>query len=349
MKIGITIGDINGIGPEVIVKALSNPMILNMFTPIIYGSFKVMSYHKNIVKGSTLRFNTISNPEDAVENKVNIINCWNDNVNITLGKTTIEGGKYAYIALDRAVNDLKEKKIDALVTAPINKSAMHIADFPYVGHTEFLTNKDGKEDSLMLMNSKTMKVALVTNHIPVSEVASTITKELIMEKISVFNKTLIEDFGYERPVIGVLGLNPHASDDSVIGDEEERIIRPAIIESKKQGIMAAGPYPADGFFGSGLWKKMDGILAMYHDQGLIPFKALSFGSGVNYTAGLSFIRTSPDHGTAYEIAGQNQADHHSFLNALYAAIDIVRNRTEYYTSRENALVRRHKKSEDIHG
>ncbi len=348
MKIGITIGDVNGVGPEVIIKALADPRILKSFTPIIYGSYKVLSYHKNIVKDSNINFHSIHNAKQALPNKINLVNCWEDNINITLGKSTEDGGKYAYIALDRALNEIKEGNIDAIVTAPINKNAMQLAKFPFPGHTEYFTSNDRAGQSIMVLVSDALKVALVTNHIPISSVASSITKELIIEKIKLLNKTLIQDFGYERPVISVLGLNPHASDDSVIGDEEERIIRPAIVEVKKQGIMVVGPYPADGFFGSSLWKKTDAVLAMYHDQGLIPFKALTFGSGTNITAGLSFIRTSPDHGTAFDIAGTNSADEASMIKAIFTAVEMVQNRKEYFSSRENALVRREKQSAGIH-
>ncbi len=344
MKIGITIGDVNGIGPEVIIKALNDPRILRTFTPVIYGSYKVLSYHKNIVKDSLVNFHSVQTGKQAVPNKINLVNCWEDNINITLGKATSEGGKYAYIALDRAMNDMKEGNIDAIVTAPINKNAMQMAGFPFPGHTEYFTSNDKAGQSLMLLVSDALKVALVTNHIPISDVSASLSKELIMDKIKILNKTLIEDFGYERPVISVLGLNPHASDDSVIGDEEEKFIRPAIVEIKKQGIIVTGPYPADGFFGSSLWKKTDAVLAMYHDQGLIPFKALTFGSGTNVTAGLSFIRTSPDHGTAFDIAGNNVADESSLLKAIYTAVDMVNHRKEYFSSKENALVRREKQS-----
>ena len=348
MKIGITIGDINGIGPEVIIKAMSDPRILSTFTPVIYGSYKVMSYHKNIVKESNLGFHSVTSAAQAVSNKVNLVNCWDENINISLGNPTVESGKYAYIALDKAVIDVKEGHIDAIVTAPINKQAMQLAQFPYPGHTEYFTTIDNKTQSLMLLVSDALKIALVTNHVAISQVSSLITKELIIEKIKILNKTLVEDFGYERPVISVLGLNPHASDDGVMGDEEEKIIKPAIIEAKKQGFLVTGPHPADGFFGNGMWKKSEAVLAMYHDQGLIPFKTLSFGSGTNVTAGLTFIRTSPDHGTAYDIAGNNMADASSILQAIFTATDLVRNRQEYFESRENALVRRVKKSAGIH-
>jgi 4-hydroxythreonine-4-phosphate dehydrogenase len=347
MKIGITLGDINGIGPEVIIKALSNPKILKSFTPVIYGSYKLLSYHKNIVKDSTINFHSVNSGKNAVPGKVNLVSCWEDNVNITLGKATPEGGKYAFLALEKAVSEVKDGSIDAIVTGPINKNAMNLAKFAYPGHTEYLTSADNKQNSLMFLVSDALKVALVTNHVALSNVASLITKELILEKISILNKTLIEDFGYEKPLISVLGLNPHASDNSVIGDEEEKHILPAIVEAKKQGILVNGPYPSDGFFGSGLWSKADAVLAMYHDQGLIPFKALSFGAGTNVTSGLSFIRTSPDHGTAYDIAGANIADESSFLKALFTAADMVKNRHDYHSSRENALVRREKHAAGI--
>jgi len=307
-----------------------------------------MAYHKNIVKESIINFHSITSAKQAVNNKINLVNCWDDNINITLGKATEEGGKYAYLSLDRAMSDIKDGSIDAIVTAPINKQAMQLGKFPFPGHTEYFTSNDGKSQSLMLLTSDALKIALVTNHVPISDVSASISKELIIEKIKILNKTLIEDFGFERPVISVLGLNPHASDDSLIGEEEEKTIRPAIVEAKKQGIMVAGPYPADGFFGSGLWRKADAVLAMYHDQGLIPFKALSFGSGTNVTGGLSFIRTSPDHGTAYDIAGNNVADASSLLQAIFTAVDMVNSRADYYSSKENALVRREKKSAGIH-
>ncbi len=348
IKIGITIGDINGVGPEVIIKALSNPKLLEFFTPIVYGSYKVLSYHKNIVNNSNIVFHSIHHPGQAVEGKINLINCWEDNVSITLGKPTEEGGKYAMLAMDRAAKDIVEKSIDAVVTAPINKHAMQLAKFPYPGHTEFFTDLDKNTTGLMLMQSEDLKIALTTNHLPLSKVSSSISKEIIIEKIKILNKTLIEDFGYEKPLIGVLGLNPHASDNGLLGTEEAMYIQPAILECKKQGILAMGPYPADGYFGSSLWKKTDATLAMYHDQGLIPFKALTFGHGTNVTAGLSFIRTSPDHGTAYDIAGKNEANSASFLQALYTAFEIVKNRTDYFGSRENALVRKAKKSAGIH-
>lgn len=339
MKIGITIGDINGIGPEIIIKALSVSHVTKLCTPVIYGSSKALSYHKNIVSDQNFQFVTISSAEQAQKGKINVINCWDDNINISLGKATAESGKCAFLALEKAVNDAKSGSIDGIVTAPINKYAMKLADFPFPGHTEYLGSKDGNKESLMTLFSDHLVVAMVTNHLPIKDVAGTISKELILKKLMLFNKTLTENFGIEKPVIAVLGLNPHAGDEGALGSEEESQVRPAIIEAKKSGMMVAGPYPADAFFGSSKWSKVNGVLAMYHDQGLIPFKTISFGEGTNFTAGLSFIRTSPDHGTAYDIAGQNAADHSSFLQAVYKAIELVRAKNEYLEDRSNPLVK----------
>lgn len=336
IKIGISIGDINGIGLEIILKTLSNKKICDLCTPVIYGSSKVISYHKNIVDVD-IQYQVVKEPGRFIPDKVNIVNCWQENVNITLGKATEQGGRYAYLALDAAVNDLKDGRIDALVTAPINKEAMKMADFPHPGHTEFLSQQLGGTESLMFMIHDELRIGLVTNHLPLEHVAMSITKEKVSEKIEIMDKTLRMDFGIERPTIAVLGLNPHASDNGVIGQQEEQYIRPAIIEAKKKGLLVVGPFAADGFFGSSNYKRFDGILAMYHDQGLVPFKLLSFGSGVNFTAGLSAVRTSPDHGTAYDIAGKNEAEHFSFRKALFSALDIARNRKDYFEMRENAL------------
>ncbi|MBK8703573.1 MAG: 4-hydroxythreonine-4-phosphate dehydrogenase PdxA [Saprospiraceae bacterium] len=341
IKVGISMGDMNGIGLEVILKTLSHPKILDSCIPIVYGSTKVVSYHKNIVDVD-FPFQPIRAVNQLVTDKINIVNCWQENVNITLGKPSEAGGKYAYRALEAAVLDLKQGQIDALVTAPINKHAMQQAGFAFPGHTEYITHQLGAQESLMLMVSNGMYVGLATNHLPIGQVARAITKELIMRKIQIMNDALRIDFDIDRPTIAVLGLNPHAGDHGVIGDEEEKFIRPAIVEMKKRGILVMGPFSADGFFGSGQYNKFNGILAMYHDQGLIPFKALSFGSGVNYTAGLSAVRTSPDHGTAYDIAGQNEADPSSFRQALFMAIDIARNRQNHTEMHQNALVRRSK-------
>ena len=328
MKIGITIGDINGVGIEVILKALSNDKMLDMFTPVIYGSAKAVSYYKNIVNAD-IHFVSNKDPQRASRNKINVVNCWEDTVNISVGQATKEGGKFAHIALDRAVQDLKDHKIDALVTAPINKSTMDPDRFPYAGHTEYLTKSFDISQSLMFMISEDLRIGVATNHIPVKEIPEHFTKDLLKKKINIMELSLKRDFGIEKPTIAILGMNPHAGDGGKLGNEETEIIRPVIIEMKKGGRLVMGPFPADGFFGSEQYKKFDGILACYHDQGLIPFKTLSFGSGVNYTAGLPIVRTSPDHGTGYDIAGKNEADETSIRNAMYLAIDIVNNRKIY--------------------
>jgi len=337
-RLGITIGDINGIGPEVIIKALSNNMLYNECIPIIYGSSKVMGYHKNIVKDPSFHFNNITRTDRATSGKVSLINCWQDSVKINLGEVTEEAGKCAHIALDRAVTDLNKGFIDAIITAPINKHAMKLANFPYLGHTEYIANScEMLGQELMMLVSEELKVAVVSSHIPLRRVTEKISKDRIKECITTLNDALIQDFGLERPTIAVLGLNPHAGDDGEIGNEEVEIIKPAIIELKKSGLVVSGPYSADGFFGSSTYRKFDAVLAMYHDQGLIPFKALSFGSGVNFTAGLPVIRTSPDHGTGYEIAGQNLADASSMRQAIYRAIDIFKARKEYDDMHKSAV------------
>ena len=336
LKIGITIGDINGVGLEVILKTVSDERILKHCIPVLYGSSKVVSYHKNIVQVE-FPFANIRNVSECEDGKVNVINCWQENVNITIGKLSDIGGMYAYKALETAVEDWKSGEIDALVTAPINKKAMKMAGFPFPGHTEYLTEQLGSPESVMMLINDNLRVGLVTNHLPLSKVAENIKREKILEKIKILNETLRVDFFIEKPTIAVLGLNPHAGDEGALGDEEIEIIRPAIEQAKEQEILAMGPFPADGFFGSGQHLKYDAILAMYHDQGLVPFKALSFGEGVNYTAGLTAVRTSPDHGTAFDIAGQNLADPSSFRKALYLALDIARNRNQYAEMSANPL------------
>lgn len=328
IKVGITVGDINGVGLEVIIKALYPRKMLDLCQPVIYGASKIVSYHKNIVKYNDFAFHSLQDATRLHQKKVNVINCWQDNVNITLGKATEEGGRFAHISLDRAVRDLKEGLIDVLVTAPINKKAMQLSSFPYPGHTEYLEKELGGR-GMMMMVSDTLRVGLVTGHIPLNQVPEAITKELVTKKLNLLVKTLKVDFGIERPTVAVLGLNPHAGDEGVIGNEELELIRPLIIESKKQGNLVMGPFPSDGFFGSGTYRKFDGVLAMYHDQGLIPFKTLSFNDGVNYTAGLSHVRTSPDHGTAYDLAGKNSADPSSLRKAIYLAVDVYRNKRMY--------------------
>lgn len=336
-KIGISIGDINGVGPEVILKVLSDERMMDICTPVIYGSAKTVAYHKNILEDLEVKFQSVGSGNKASVGRINVVNCWDDSVNISLGKSTEEGGRYAYIALERAVKELKAGEIDALVTAPINKKAMNMANFPYAGHTEYLTKEGGKKESLMLMVNDGLRVGLVTNHLPLKDVSAAITKERVKDKIRLMNRTLKMDFGIEKPIIAVLGLNPHAGDEGVLGDEEEKAIRPAIVEAKKKGVLVMGPYSADGFFGSTNYRKFDGILAMYHDQGLVAFKSLSFGEGTNYTAGLPFIRTSPDHGTAYDLVGKNQADPSSLRKAIFLAKDIHANRHRYQEDHANTV------------
>jgi len=339
IKVGISIGDINGIGMEVIIKTFRDNRMLDICTPIVYGSLKLSSFHKKALGINDFSFNKIKAAKDATSKKPNLIECWQDDVKIDLGQSTEAGGKYALISLEAATADLAAGHIDALVTAPINKDNIQSETFNFPGHTEYLSEKfDGQ--SLMLMVGENIKIGVATNHIPISKVANTLSSDNIFGKLKILNKTLVQDFCATNPKIAVLGLNPHAGDNGLIGKEEENVIIPAIDNAKSIGINAFGPYPADGFFGSGNYKNFDAILAMYHDQGLIPFKSLSFGSGTNFTAGLSAIRTSPDHGVAYEIAGQNKAEESSFRQAIYAACDICKNRKFSEEINENPLAKK---------
>jgi len=299
--------------------------MLELCTPIVYGSSKVASIHRKKLQINDFSFHKINSATEANMKKPNIIECWKEDVTVAFGEENKDGGKYALASLEAATKDLLENKIDALVTAPINKNNIQSETFNFPGHTEYLTNKFEGE-SLMLMTSENLKVGVVTNHIPIKTVATALTTEAIFVKIKTLNKTLIQDFMITNPRIAVLGLNPHAGDNGLLGKEEEEIIIPAINNAKSVNINAFGPYPADGFFGSGNYKKFDAVLGMYHDQGLIPFKSLSFGSGTNYTAGLNIVRTSPDHGVAYDIAGKNKAEENSFRAAIYLACDIAKNR-----------------------
>ncbi len=326
IKIGITQGDINGISYEVILKTLEDDRISELCTPIVYGSPKVAAYHRKMLNLNA-NLNSINKPEEALENRANIINCCNDEIKVEVGFATTQAGEAAFNALERATKDLKEGKIDAILTAPINKNTIQSENFKFPGHTEYLENIFGnKGDALMVLANESLRIAVVTGHVPVSKISSLLTKEVILNKIKQFNKSLKEDFGIFKPRIAVLGLNPHAGDKGVIGKEEEEIIAPAIKEALEEGITCFGPIPADGFFGSNAQSHYDGILAMYHDQGLIPFKTIAMDNGVNFTAGLSVVRTSPDHGTAYDVAGKNVASENSFRQALYMAIDIYKNR-----------------------
>lgn len=347
IKIGISIGDINGIGLEVILKTFADDRLLKQCIPMVYGSSKVVSYHKNIIN-SDFEFHALQPGDRPHDSKVNVVNCWQESVNITLGKPTELGGQYAGRSLEAAVKALRSQEIDTLVTAPINKEAMKMAQFPFPGHTEYLARELDRGEHLMFMVNDKLRIGLATNHLPLRDVADAIDKKLVKRKIEVMEESLRVDFGLERPTVAVLGLNPHASDGGVLGNEEETFIRPAIVELKKKGMLVLGPFPADGFFGSGQHLKFDGILAMYHDQGLAPFKALSFGNGVNFTAGLTHVRTSPDHGTAYDLVGQNQADETSFRLSVYLAMDIARQRKQYVELHENALGQRQKPA-DVEG
>ncbi len=337
IRVGITQGDINGIGYEVIIKTLMDPRMDEMCTSIVYGSPKVAAYHRKALNIENFSFNQIKDASEANPKRPNMVNCMDDNVRVELGKSTEYGGQGALLALQAAVADLKAGKIDVLVTAPINKANIQGKNFSFPGHTEYLANEFGVKDVLMLMVSDTMRVGVVTGHIPIAEVSKNITAEAILTKLRLLNVTLIKDFAIRRPRIAVLGLNPHAGDHGVIGTEEETVIIPTLKQLSNEGIVAMGPYPADGFFGSDRFTRFDAILAMYHDQGLSPFKVINFDTGVNYTAGLPIVRTSPDHGTAYDLAGQNLANPNSFRQAVYLAIDIFRNRQQHMELTANPL------------
>lgn len=330
MIVGITQGDGNGIGYEVIIKALADERMLEICTPVIYGSSKIFGFYKKTIHNlDQISTNIISSADYIRPKTVNIINCLPENIYVEPGQPTPESAKSALKALECAVKDIKNGKIDVIVTAPFNKRAMNNEGFGFTGHTEFLEKEFGVNDAVMLMVSDNLKVAVATQHIPLRDVYKKLNKDLIVNKLRLMKAALEQDFGIYDPKIGVLGLNPHCGDAGLIGDEEEKIIIPAVQEAQKQGIMAYGPYSPDGYFGMGSYRRFDATLAMYHDQGLIPFKALAFEMGVNYTAGLPIVRTSPDHGTAYEIAGRDEADPHSMISAIYTAIDIFGKRAEH--------------------
>jgi len=337
IKIGISIGDVNGIGLEVILKTLSENRILDYCTPIVYGHTKVASYHRKALGLSDFVFNVINSAEAANPKKANLINCWEEDVKIDLGVSNETGGKYALLSLEKATDDLINGHIDALVTAPINKHNIQSDTFNFPGHTEYLQQRSGSDDVLMFLISEDIRVGVVTGHIPITEVSSSISKDKIVKKLVMMNESLKKDFWIEKPKIAVLGLNPHAGDNGLLGKEEADIIAPAIQEAFDKGVICFGPYPADGFFGTGSYKQFDAVLAMYHDQGLIPFKTIAFSTGVNYSAGLKIVRTSPDHGTGYDIAGKNVADPTSFIEAVFAATHIVKNRREQEELLKNQL------------
>ncbi|MDD2196472.1 MAG: 4-hydroxythreonine-4-phosphate dehydrogenase PdxA [Bacteroidales bacterium] len=335
--VGITQGDINGIGYEVIIKTLSDSRINDLCIPVIYGSPKVAAYHRKAINFRNFTFNQIKDIGEVNSKRSNIINCMDDDVRVELGKSTEIGGEGSIRSLEAAVADLKNNKIDVLITSPINKQNVKSDTFQFPGHTEFLASSFNSSEVLMLLVSDLMRVGVVTGHIPISEVSKSISQELIVKKLRILNNSLIKDFGIRKPRIAVLGLNPHAGDGGVLGKEEQETIIPAINKANEEDILALGPYSSDGFFGSEGFMSFDAILAMYHDQGLIPFKALSFESGVNFTAGLPIVRTSPAHGTAYGITGQGEASETSFRNALFLALDIFKNRQTYANLTKNPL------------
>jgi 4-hydroxythreonine-4-phosphate dehydrogenase len=335
--VGISQGDINGIGLEVIIKTFLEPQMLEICTPVVFGSAKTAMFHRKALNIEDFSFNLIKEFSEINYKRANLINVYEEEVVVELGKQTANGGKYAFKSLEAASLALAQGKVDVLVTAPINKENIQSPEFKFPGHTEYLDEKFGDGNSLMFLVSDTLRVAVVTGHIPVTQVAQALSVDKILKKIQVLNKSLIQDFQIRKPKIAVLGLNPHAGDNGIIGNEEQQIIIPAINKAKEEGVLAYGPYPADGFFGNSTYKQFDAVLAMYHDQGLIPFKTISFNSGVNFTAGLPIVRTSPDHGTAYDIAGKNHASEESFRKAIYTAVDIYRTRRQYGDITANPL------------
>lgn len=343
IRIGITHGDTNGIGYEVILKVLEDVRLADLCTIVVYGSAKAAAFYRKLMELAPVQFNRVDSAADAVDGQFNIINVIGEDIKIDPGMATEVAGQAALAALEAAVNDLKEGDIDVLVTAPINKKSIQSDGFHFPGHTEYLESRLGEDGdkALMIMCAEGIRIALATTHTPLSQVASAVTPELLDEKLDKFNQSLRRDFGVLSPRIAVLSLNPHSGENGLLGDEEQQIIAPAIAAARDKKILAFGPYASDGFFGSGAYKRFDGILAMYHDQGLTPFKTLSMDSGVNFTAGLPFVRTSPDHGTGYDIVGKNEASPDSLRCAIYAAIDIYRNRIAFDEAHSNPLRRQH--------
>lgn len=337
--IGITAGDLNGVGTEIIIKTFADSRMLDLCTPVVFASNKLINYYRKIVADQNFNFSSTKDLSRLNPKQVNIFTCWDEEVPIQPGTLTEIGGKYAVRSLMVAAQCLKDKQIDAIVTAPIHKSNTQLADFPFTGHTPFFKEKFGAKDVVMLLYSQSLRVALVTEHIPVSKVAGSVTKDLLVSKLHILRETLVKDFGIDKPKIAVLGLNPHAGDEGTIGDEEQKIIKPAIDTMQQQGHLIYGPYSADAFFARGSYVQFDAVLAMYHDQGLVPFKTIAQGEGINYTAGLSVIRTSPDHGTAFDIAGKNLADPSSFREAVFQAIELLRQRRLYAENTANPMRR----------
>lgn len=335
--IGITCGDINGIGTELIIKTLLDNRILDFCTPVVFANNKVLNFYRKSIPESNINFISLKEMNRISHKQVNLFSCWEEEISITPGTLTDVGGKYAVKSLVAAAQALKEGKIDGLVTAPINKKNTQSAEFDFTGHTPYLKQVFGASDVVMFMVAENIKVALLTEHVAVKDIAGHITKEAILSKLQIMNASLKKDFGITKPKIAVLGLNPHAGDEGLIGKEDEEIIKPAVKEAKQKDIFCFGPYPADAFFARGQHEKFDGVLAMYHDQGLIPFKSLAIGEGVNYTAGMAGVRTSPDHGTAFDIAGKGKADEASFRQAIFTCIDIINARREQKDQYKNPL------------
>ena len=335
--IGITTGDINGIGIEMIIKVFSDSRILDICTPVIFGNNKVINFYRKGFPEANINFSNIKDAGRINHKQLNLFNCWEEEVGITPGIMNEIGGRYAIKSLVAATQALKERKINGLVTAPIHKKNIQSAEFNFTGHTPYLKNLFGVADVAMFMIAENMRVALLTEHVPVKDITPYITRENILSKLQVINNSLKRDFGINNPRIAVLALNPHGGDEGLIGKEEEEVIKPAIKDAKQKDIFCFGPYPADSFFARGQHEKFDGILAMYHDQGLIPFKSMAIGEGVNYTAGINGVRTSPDHGVAFDIAGKGKADESSFREAIYKCIDIINTRKEYDEQYNNPL------------
>ncbi|MEO6731888.1 MAG: 4-hydroxythreonine-4-phosphate dehydrogenase PdxA [Ferruginibacter sp.] len=335
--IGISCGDINGIGLEIIIKTIGDTRLLDICTPVLFASNKSLNFYRKSLPDINFNFSSIKDSSRINHKQVNLFNCWEEEIAITPGILNELGGKYAVLSLVTAAQALKEGKIDGLVTAPIHKKNTQSEAFNFTGHTPYLKNLFGVKDVVMFMVAENMRVALVTEHVAVNEIAPFITRENILSKLQIMNSSLKKDFGIDKPRIAVLGLNPHAGDEGLVGREEEEIIKPVIKEAKQRDIFCFGPYSADAFFARGSHEKFDAVLAMYHDQGLIPFKSLALGEGINYTAGLDGVRTSPDHGVAFDIAGKNKADEASFREAIFKCIDIIKGRKEYETQRLNPL------------
>jgi 4-hydroxythreonine-4-phosphate dehydrogenase len=337
--IGLTCGDINGIGLEIVIKTMADNRLLEMCTPVIFANNKVLNFYRKFLSDYNFNFSAVKDSTRINHKQVNLYNCWEEEVAITPGVLNELGGKYAVLSLTTAATALKEGKLDGLVTAPIHKKNTQSDSFNFTGHTPYLKHLFGVSDVVMLMTAENMRVGLLTEHVPVKDVAGFVTKQAIISKLSIMNASLVKDFGIDKPRIAVLGLNPHAGDEGLVGAEDETIIKPAIKEAKQKDIFCFGPYPSDAFFARGQHEKFDAVLAMYHDQGLIPFKSLAYGEGINYTAGIAGVRTSPDHGVAFDIAGKGKADEASFRQSIFTAIDIINQRKGFADNRKNKLRR----------